>query len=126
MENNVFIVDDDEQMRSLITDSLSTMSLTVTPFENARALYSEFPARGILILDLVMPDVDGIEVLQRLGKANSRLQIILISGLDSTILACAKDIALGEGLTLLGTLNKPFSISELLAVVRKSESVIQA
>lgn len=71
----------------------------------------------ILVLDLSMPECDGIEVIRKLAETNTQVGLILISGVDPFVLTSAKQLVTDLGLTLLGALNKPFSINALKEVL---------
>lgn len=61
-----------------------------------------------LALDLVMPAMDGMEVLRRLALIDCRINIILTSGIGSRVLESASRSAQNHGLNIVGTLPKPF------------------
>ena len=61
-----------------------------------------------LVIDLMMPDVDGVEVMRRLAEADSRAGIIIISGVGHRILEAARRAATERGLNITGVLSKPF------------------
>ncbi len=72
-----------------------------------------------------MPDLDGIEVIQRLADAQYSGAVVLMSGYGGTYLKVAKTLAAAKGLHLVGTLIKPFQIDQLEAVLhaRRNESL---
>jgi len=75
-------------------------------------------------IDLVMPEVDGVEVLRRLAKKRSSVGIILTSGVAHRVLDAARRSAHEHGLNILGVLPKPFrqaDLSELLLACRMSD-----
>ncbi len=68
---------------------------------------------NIIVLDLLMPGVDGIEILRRLADLKSQIKIILISGHDAGVLHSAREIAVERGLNIVGHLAKPVSYDAL-------------
>jgi EAL domain-containing protein (putative c-di-GMP-specific phosphodiesterase class I)/FixJ family two-component response regulator len=66
-----------------------------------------------IILDLVMPNVDGIEVLRQLGGIQCSAAIIITSGVGSRVLDAAQRSAAEHGLDVAGVLPKPFSAQDL-------------
>lgn len=78
----------------------------------------------IIILDLMLPDIDGYEVLLRLRHANNKIPVLILSGL-STEDHKIKGLNLGAD----DFLTKPFNMSELIgriqAIVRRSKSQIE-
>jgi len=79
---------------------------------------------SVIILDLMLPDVDGYEVLLRLRAAKVKVPVIILSGL-----ATSDHITKGLNLGADDYLTKPFNIDELVArinsVVRRSKSNTQ-
>ena len=66
-----------------------------------------------LICDVFMPDMDGIEFLDQLTKNNYQGGIILVSGQDITMMAIAQQVAVADGLKMIGAFTKPVSIARL-------------
>jgi diguanylate cyclase (GGDEF)-like protein len=62
-----------------------------------------------LAIDLIMPQMDGIEVMVELANRNCNAQIIITSGVGSRVLEAAARSASAHGLDILGILAKPFS-----------------
>jgi EAL domain-containing protein (putative c-di-GMP-specific phosphodiesterase class I)/FixJ family two-component response regulator len=66
-----------------------------------------------ITLDLAMPELDGIEALRHLAQIGCDATIILVSGVDSRVLDAAHRAAKNHGLSIAGTIPKPFSLSAL-------------
>lgn len=108
---NVLIVDDDRKLCRLLTDYLTSMGYTVAcafngPDGLARAAAEPFQA---IILDVMMPGMDGFEVLKRLRTTVDTPVIMLTARGDET------DRIVGLELGADDYLPKPFSTRELLA-----------
>ncbi|WP_111642427.1 EAL domain-containing protein [Marinimicrobium alkaliphilum] len=67
----------------------------------------------IIALDLIMPDMDGVEVMAELAKHQCQARIIITSGVGSRVLDAAGRSARGHGLNIAGILPKPFSAGAL-------------
>ena len=85
---------------NVITDPLAFKNLYVT-FEPT-----------VIVLDIVMPEVDGIELLTWLRTANCRARILLISGFDPRYAEWAVRLG-GEGGPPVRRLKKPISVADL-------------
>ena len=73
-----------------------------------------------VMLDLMMPGMDGVEVLRRLALSNCRTRIIIGSGAGSRVLDAARLSATEHGLNIVGALPKPFTAAALRALLADS------
>jgi two-component system, OmpR family, response regulator len=114
-KTRVLVVDDEPNITELVAMALRYEGFEVRTAGNGRGALNavaEFrPA--LVILDIMLPDIDGLEVLKRLGDASRRPPVIFLTARDST-----EDKV--KGLTVGGDdyVTKPFSVEELAARVR--------
>lgn len=66
-----------------------------------------------IALDLIMPAMDGVEVMRRLANRHCTARIIITSGVGNRVLDAASRAAAERGLDIAGVLSKPFSPSSL-------------
>ena len=59
----------------------------------------------IITIDLVMPKLDGVEVMRLLAERETRAKIVISSGMDSKVLEAAQRSALEHGLSILGVIS---------------------
>ncbi|HEY4265340.1 MAG TPA: response regulator [Micropepsaceae bacterium] len=71
----------------------------------------------VVILDLSMPDIDGIELLKFLATEKSRARILILSGFDARILNGARRLGEDRGLHMAGIVSKPVRIAELRTIL---------
>ena len=115
----VLIVEDEELVADLARDILERFGYSVLVVNSGReaiALYRE-RSRDIsaVVLDMIMPEMDGGEVFQRLRAVNPRVKVIVATGCDR---APGIDDMLRQGAT--GFLQKPFRIAELAEAVAEA------
>jgi PAS domain S-box-containing protein len=109
----ILVVDDDPFMLDVEFRMLHSMGYThvhkVNSAQTALAWLSE-QASGtinVVICDLRMPGMDGIEFLQALNAADSEISVILLSGVGLRIMHTVQKLLDGNRLTILGALEKP-------------------
>ena len=115
--SEVYVVDDDEAIRSSLSFLLRTGGLRSRTFESAEAFLSEARglAAGCVITDVRMPGIDGIELVRRLSEARLPLATIVITGHGDIALAVE---AMKAG--AIDFIEKPFKEEVLLAAVQKA------
>jgi two-component system response regulator AtoC len=120
-ENNlnrqILVVDDEEVVRTGVTQVLSRQNLAVTTAVDASQGLKELTRQdfAVVLLDIKLPDLDGVEVLKLLRRDYPATEVIMITGYP-TIQGAVECIKLGA----LDYLVKPFRINELEAVVEKA------
>ncbi len=117
MNETVLVVDDEERIRSSIRGILSDEGFRVVETGDAPAVIDliarEHPA--IVLLDVWMPDLDGIELLRRIKSEQPQVPVIMISG-HANIQSAVAATKLGAA----DFIQKPFSVSGLLASIARA------
>ena len=112
--NRIFIVDDDVLTCELLTTVSEEFSRDVVVFDSGEDfLLQSFQENDLVILDLMMPGFDGIEVIRALKKIRCKPNLILMSGYDKGVLHSAERLANEYGLVVKGGFTKPISIAAL-------------
>jgi len=115
----ILLIDDDDGMRSVLTRTLKRAGYEVIPSANGHdglERATDGSQIDLVITDLIMPGVEGVEVILNLKQLHPELRVIAISGGGRNSPARYLDIASMVGAD--ATLAKPFSNDELLGVVR--------
>ena len=110
----IVIVDDDPEIRALLTQFLTAQGFAVTAVEDGSALRRalEREAADLVVLDLMLPGEDGLALCRRL-RATTSVPIIMLTAMGSET-----DRVVGLELGADDYLAKPFSTRELLARIR--------
>jgi DNA-binding response OmpR family regulator len=108
---SVLVVDDNEQALSLVKEALETRSYEVTTCSRGAIALEVFESKkgdsiDLVIIDLVMPDMDGIELTTKLLAKRPATKILVMSGYADDVIGAFK----GHAVEFLG---KPFSIRDL-------------
>lgn len=119
--DTVLIVDDDAAVRAALKFALEVEGFRVQLYDGPRALLADtrLPARGCLVIDHHMPEIDGIELALELRHRNVALPVILISGRMNEQL---RSRAQRSGLTRI--LEKPLSDAGLVEHIRAALSAV--
>ena len=115
MTQLIAVVDDEETLRETVGFALRREGYRVEPFPDGLAAWRSFE-RGLpdlAILDVLMPQMDGLELCRRLRALSERLPILFLTSKDEEF-----DKVLGLELGADDYLCKPFSMRELLARVK--------
>jgi DNA-binding response OmpR family regulator len=112
----ILLVEDEKDLAQVVCEILHTLPAEVVVARNGREairlIESEQPF-DLVLLDLVLPHLSGLEVLRRLRRISTSAKVILSTGYVASVEA--KDLA---ELEISGLLNKPYMPNELLAAVR--------
>lgn len=116
----VLVLDDDLFMLEMLKDMLQTIGVpeVYTEATTRRALSTlaeQDP--DVLICDLALPDMDGIEFLQAAAERGFRGGVILLSGMDSGVRDAAGELARVLGLRVAGIFRKPIGLDQLRSAV---------
>ena len=111
----LLVIDDDADICDFVSQVAKDLG-----YETATAIdYAQFKHLctrihpTVVIMDLAMPDKDGIEILRFLSAENSRTEVILMSGMEKKVLESARRLGEQHGLNMKGVLQKPIMIEEL-------------
>jgi len=120
----ILVVDDEKDIGEFIADVAEMMNFSCTTTSNAADFMAVLnPKVTLIIMDLMMPDMDGIEILRLLKARDCKSKIVLISGVDKRVLETAEELAESLGLSVVGHLQKPFRQVDLEKILTASRIV---
>ena len=113
----LLLVDDEEEFVQALAERLKMRDLeSDTVYDGNQALsFVESKEPDVMVLDLKMPGIDGIEVLKEVRKAYPNIQVIILTGHGTE-----KDEERARGLGAFDYLQKPVDIDNLVARIKKA------
>lgn len=117
MSDQVFFVEDDDTLRAATVQALQLAGFDVTAFADAEAALAAIDRAfdGVVVSDIRMPRIDGLELLARLRLLDPELSVILVTGHGDVAMAVK---ALQDGAA--DFLTKPFATDHLAASIRRA------
>jgi two-component system, cell cycle sensor histidine kinase and response regulator CckA len=110
----VLVVDDEDPVRVVVARAITRLGFSSNSASSGRdaiALFEADPAQYVLvILDVKMPVMDGIETMTRLRKVRPDIPVILMSGYNK--------LEVPNTLAATGFLHKPFTLDALASEIR--------
>ncbi len=115
MRESILVIDDDERILSMLKRSLSFEGYLVQTATNGKAGLAEMVDRDpdLVILDRMMPELDGLEVCRRIRASGSTVPVLMLTARDEV-----SDRVDGLDAGADDYVIKPFAMEELLARVR--------
>jgi len=112
---HALVVDDKSFVRTMMGRLLKSIGIQSISYSSngkdaVAALRAAHPPIDLMFCDLMMPDMDGIEVVRHVAELDHKPMFIFISGANAALLSTATDMATARGLRVLGAIEKPVSI----------------
>lgn len=116
--NKILIVDDAMFMRSLIKDALQPLGYDIVgEAENGADAFQRFQELkpNLVTLDIIMPDVDGIETLARIREVSKDVKVVMITAVDQR-----QSMLRAMNLGVSDFIVKPFAEDRVVCAVQKA------
>jgi CheY-like chemotaxis protein len=113
---NIVVIDDEAGIRKMISRTLETAGHQVIAYEDGRVglKHIESAPPDLLITDIFMPEMEGLETIRRVRVVRPEMPIIAISGVS---IKGMDYLHIAERFGALATLQKPFRPAELISLV---------
>jgi EAL domain-containing protein (putative c-di-GMP-specific phosphodiesterase class I)/ActR/RegA family two-component response regulator len=122
----IVVIDDDSDIGELIALSADAMGVDcISTTDSETFLNSITPETTLVMLDLMMPAVDGVQLLRALGQQKCKANVALMSGVGKRVIETAEKLAQALDLNVIGYLQKPFrlrDVEELLSRLKMQAS----
>jgi DNA-binding NtrC family response regulator len=117
-KDRVLLVDDEEELVRALAKRLRARGLNVETTGDGKSAVERVKQSDfeVIVLDLAMPGMDGIETLRRLRAVNPDLQVILLTGYGTTSVVEAMELG------AVDFLEKPAEFAELMAKIREARA----
>ena len=130
-ELTFLVVEDHEFQRAVVLRILAGLgAIKVRWAADGRAALTIIKTQDapvdIIISDLDMPGMDGMEFIRHLGEAKIPASVILASALECSLLASVETMTRAYGVTLLGVIEKPVTPAKLDTLIKLQEPVLSS
>lgn len=122
-ELNFLVVEDDDFQRRMVVSMLRSLGATeVQEAGNGRQALEMLHAGharpvDIVLCDMDMPEMDGMEFLRHLGQENNAAAVIILSMLERVLLVSVEKMSEAYGVKLLGSVEKPLTLAQLEGLI---------
>jgi CheY-like chemotaxis protein len=114
----VLVIDDEEALCVLLARMLGKWGYKVITSNLAKSAHlEEMTESDIIFIDMKMPEMDGLQVIDFLISHQIKSSIVLMSGMAIEELTTAEEVAKQANLRLIGVLDKPFRERDVLAIL---------
>lgn len=121
--NSVCMIDDDPDYLQMCAQFLASADIAVDGFTCLHDAADAVCQSSVVVLDLDMPQVDGVETLRWLSQQAFSGHLVIVSGHDISIVHAARELARAQGLQVAEALTKPL---DMLAFSKKIQNLLKA
>ena len=129
--NRLLVIDDEPDVAAFVAEVAGDLGFETRALSDPEQFEAELQrfSPTVIVLDLQMPNKDGIELLRLLADQCSPAEVIIASGMDSRVLTTAAELGRSLDLSIAATLAKPIALDQLeviLARLKRQERVLTA
>jgi EAL domain-containing protein (putative c-di-GMP-specific phosphodiesterase class I) len=124
VELHLLVAEDHAFQRKTLMRMLNALGATrISEASDGKAALAVFkeadPPIDIIISDLEMPGMDGMEFMRHISEADRPVSVIIASALDEALISSVEAMTTAYGITLLGAVSKPVSLDKLRGLLEK-------
>jgi DNA-binding response OmpR family regulator len=109
----ILVVEDDETIGATLVRALEANGYVATRTQTGADALTLLHGIDLVLLDLGLPDIDGVEVCRRIRRLDASLPVIMLTARQSEV-----DVVIGLDAGAVDYIRKPFALTELLARIR--------
>ena len=119
MSEKILLVDDEKEFLEVMSERMANRGMEVTTALSAKEAIEKVKSESFdaIVLDLLMPEMDGLEAIEALKKINPDLQIIFLTG-NATVEKGIEAMKLGA----MDLMEKPADLNSLTERIKKAKS----
>ncbi len=123
--DQLLVLDDSRDVAELIGELAESAGFAVTVTTDVQTFNTALERQppSVIVLDLQMPDTDGVEVLRQLSASSCSARILLVTGMDRQTALSAERFGRQMGLQMVRTVQKPFAPEALIATLSATRSL---
>ena len=116
MQHKILLAEDDNDMRRFLVKALENAGFRVSSYDNGLSAYQRLREEPfeMLLTDIVMPEMDGIELARRASELDPDIKIMFITGFAAVALAAGESAPPGAKV-----LSKPIHLREIVSEVER-------
>jgi len=113
--NKILLAEDDNDMRRFLAKALANAGYDVISYDNGVSAYERLREEPftLLLTDIVMPEMDGIELAQKCAELSPRTKVMFITGFAAVTLKASREAPAAK------VLSKPFHLKDLVLEVER-------
>jgi len=118
VQRTVLVIDDEPAIGAAIALVAEDLGMSCTVLTSALQVGEELdPGVTAIVIDLMMPGMDGIELVRRLAARQCRATVVMMSGHDRSVLRSVQEMARALGLRTAEPLQKPLRLADIKAML---------
>ena len=120
--SRVLIIDDDPVLRAMVGEYFQQRGAkeVLDASDGLEALHlieSTAQTVDLIVSDINMPRLDGVELIRRLKEFEYKGSIVIVSGTYDVVITMARELAVQLDLNIIGAIHKPFSAAKLDEII---------
>ena len=119
-QGKILVIDDNPDIAEIVCAMAESLGMSCMAAGDSRSAASGLALDPrLIVMDLLMPEMSGTELMKQLAVQGCRSKLVLMSGVGPVALRLAEELGKSLGLNVVGSLAKPFRGAELRAILMR-------